>query len=176
MGGDVVDEEGFDAFYRGTSQRLARYAYGLTGNGTEAQDLTQEVYARAWQHWRTVQAYDEPEAWLRVVLTRLATDRWRRSRVHRAASASLRPPDPVQPPSETTVLLVAALRRLPMPHRRALVLHYLLDRSVADIARELQTNVNTVKSWLARGRTNLAAALGDATQPADATSGEPNAR
>jgi RNA polymerase sigma-70 factor, ECF subfamily len=173
---DVVDTEGFDAFYRGTSQRLARYAYGLTGSVTEAQDLTQEAYARAWQRWRTVRACDEPEAWLRVVLTRLATDRWRRLVVHRAVGATLRPPEHTQPPSETTVLLVAALRTLPMAQRRAIVLHYLLDRSVADIATETQSNVNTVKSWLARGRAGLAAALGGATPPADATTGELNAR
>lgn len=172
----MADTDGFDSFYRGTSQRTARYAYGLTGNATEAQDLTQEAYARAWQHWRTVQACDEPEAWLRVVLTRLATDRWRRYRVHRAASATFRPPEPALPPSETTVLLVAALRTLPMPQRQAIVLHYLLDRSVADIAAEMQTNANTVKSWLARGRASLAAHIGGANQSADLTSGGPNAR
>jgi RNA polymerase sigma-70 factor (ECF subfamily) len=172
---DVVDTDGFDDFYRGTSQRLARYAYGLTGNATEAQDLTQEAYARAWQRWRTVQACDEPEAWLRVVVTRLAADRWRRLRVRRAASASLRPPEPAQPPSETTVLLVTALRTLPLAQRQAIVLHYLLDRSVADIATELHCNVNTVKSWLARGRAGLAASLEGATPPADATTGERHA-
>ena len=37
----------FDAFYRDTSRRLMRYAYGLTGNPGEAQDLVQEAYARA---------------------------------------------------------------------------------------------------------------------------------
>jgi RNA polymerase sigma-70 factor (ECF subfamily) len=74
------------------------------------------------------------------------------------------------------VLLVAALRKLPMSQRRAIVLHYLLDRSVADIATEMQTNANTVKSWLARGRAGLATRLGDATQSAAATTGEPNAR
>jgi len=173
---DVADTDEFDAFYRGTSQRLARYAYGLTGNATEAQDLTQEAYARAWQHWPTVRDCAEPEAWLRVVLTRLATDRWRRYRVHRAVSAALRPPEPARPPSETTVLLVAALRALPLPHRQAIVLHYLLDRSVADIATEMRTNANTVKSWLARGRTSLATLLGDATESADATTGEPHDR
>jgi RNA polymerase sigma-70 factor (ECF subfamily) len=158
---DVVETDEFDDFYRGTSQRLARYAYGLTGDATEAQDLTQEAYARAWRRWRSVRTYHEPEAWLRVVLTRLATDRWRRLGIRRAASAGLRPPEPAQPPSETTLVLVAALRTLPLAHRRALVLHYLLDRSVADIAIETQTSVNTIKSWLARGRAGLAAVLGD---------------
>jgi RNA polymerase sigma-70 factor (ECF subfamily) len=107
-----------------------------------------------------------------VVLTRLATDRWRRLGVRRAASATLRPPEPTQPPSETTLLLVAALRTLPMVQRRALVLHYLLDRSVADVAKETQTNVNTVKSWLARGRAGLAAALGDLNPSADQNKAE----
>jgi hypothetical protein len=35
----------FDAFYRDTSRRLLRYAYGLTGDPAEAQDLVQEAYA-----------------------------------------------------------------------------------------------------------------------------------
>lgn len=157
----MVETDGFDVFYRGTSGRLARYAYGLVGDPTEAQDLTQEAYARAWRRWRMVRDYHEPEAWLRVVVTRLATDRWRRLAIRRAVNATLRPPEPIQPPSETTVLLVAALRTLPLAQRRAIVLHYLLDRSVGDIANETQANLNTVKSWLSRGRAGLAAALGD---------------
>jgi RNA polymerase sigma-70 factor (ECF subfamily) len=162
----MADTVGFDAFYRGTSRRLARYAYGLTGDATEAQDLTQEAYARAWQHWRKVTACDDPESWLRVVVTRLATDRWRRLGVRRAASRAARPPATADPPSENTVLLVAALRTLPAVQRRALVLHYMLDRSVADIAIETASNVNTVKSWLSRGRAGLAGVLGAAPDPA----------
>lgn len=57
--------------------------------------------------------------------------------------------------------LVAALKTLPIDQRKALALHYLLDQSVADIAAEMSAPVNTVKSWLARGRANLAAKLGE---------------
>ncbi len=160
----MPNADGFDAFYRGTAQRLVRYAYGLTGDAAEAQDLTQEAYARAWQRWGRVRTYDQPEAWLRVVVTRLATDRWRRLIVRGAFARMQSPPEPVPPPSENTVLIVGALRTLPLVQRRALVLHYLLDRSVADIAGELDTNVNTVKSWLSRGRAGLAAALGSTTE------------
>ncbi|BBH64363.1 RNA polymerase sigma24 factor [Actinoplanes sp. OR16] len=150
----------FDVFYRDTSRRLMRYAYGLTGDPGEAQDLVQEAYARAWQRWRRVSAYEDPEAWLRLVVNRLSTDRWRRLFVRRDHAAAQLPGPSVPPPSEDVVLLVRAMRTLPAAHRRALALHYLLDRSVADIAEETGATTSTVKSWLFRGRAGLAAALG----------------
>jgi RNA polymerase sigma-70 factor (ECF subfamily) len=151
----------FDGFYRDTSRRLLRYAYGLTGDPGEAQDLVQEAYARAWQRWRRLSGYDDPEAWLRVVVNRLSTDRWRRLGVRRARAAAEPPLPTVSPPSEDVVLLVRAMRELPDKLRRALALHYLLDRSIAEIAAETGASQNTVKSWLFRGRTLLAAALED---------------
>ncbi|WP_425455244.1 RNA polymerase sigma factor [Allorhizocola rhizosphaerae] len=45
----IVTVPDFESFYEGTSRRLLRYAYGLTGDLAEAQDLTQEAYARAWR-------------------------------------------------------------------------------------------------------------------------------
>ena len=145
-----------------------RYAYGLIGDAAEAQDLTQEAYARAWRRWRTVRAYHEPEAWLRVV---------RDPPGHGSVAAARSPPGgPVRPyarpnpssrPPRRRYCSSAALRTLPLVQRRALVLHYLLDHSVADIAHETQTNANTVKSWLARGRARLAAALGDLNPATD---------
>lgn len=149
----------FEAFYRGTAPRLMRFAYGLTGGLAEAQDFTQEAYARAWQRWPALQRYDNPEAWLRLVVTRLATDWWRRLTVRRAAE--LPEPGVVPPPDEELMTLVTALKTLPVDQRRVLAMHYLLDQSVAEIAAELAVPANTVKSWLARGRAHLAAALGD---------------
>ncbi|GAA1631052.1 SigE family RNA polymerase sigma factor [Actinoplanes couchii] len=149
----------FDDFYRDTSRRLLRYAYGLTGDAAEAQDLVQEAYARAWQRWKRLAGYDDPEAWLRLVVNRLSADRWRRIGIRRARAAAEPPIPPVDPPSEDVVLLVRAMRELPDRHRRALALHYLLDRSIAEIAEETGSSQNTVKSWLSRGRAALAAAL-----------------
>jgi RNA polymerase sigma-70 factor, ECF subfamily len=53
------------------------------------------------------------------------------------------------------------LARLPMNQRRAMVLHYLADLSVEDVAREMAAPAGTVKSWLSRGRANLASALSE---------------
>jgi RNA polymerase sigma-70 factor (ECF subfamily) len=141
----------FDAFYRDTSRRLLRYAYGLTGDPAEAQDLVQEAYARAWQRRRRLAGYDDPEAWLRLVVNRLSADRWRRIGVRRQRVAAQAPAPPAPPPSEDVVLLVSAMRTLPPSHRRALALYYLLDRSVTDIAAETGASTGTVKSWLSRG-------------------------
>ena len=69
--------EDFDGFYRDTSRRLLRYAYGLTGDPVEAQDLVQESYARAWPRWRRLSGYEDPEAWLRLVVNRLSADQSR---------------------------------------------------------------------------------------------------
>jgi len=41
------------------------------------------------------------------------------------------------------------------------ILHYLADLSIADIARQEGVSPNTVKSWLHRGRAQLQAQLGD---------------
>jgi RNA polymerase sigma-70 factor (ECF subfamily) len=155
----------FDAFYRDTSRRLLRYAYGLTGDAGEAQDLVQEAYARAWQRRRRLAGYEDREAWLRLVVNRLATDRGRHLGVRRKRAEAAPPLDSVAPPSENVVLLVRALRALPVTQRRALALHYLLDRSVAEIAAETGAATGTVKSWLSRGRAALAAQLGGTTEP-----------
>jgi hypothetical protein len=63
----VTGTTDFDGFYRDTSRRLLRYAYGLSGDPGEAQDLVQEASARAWQRWRRLSGYEDPEAWLRLI-------------------------------------------------------------------------------------------------------------
>ncbi|ASW56617.1 SigE family RNA polymerase sigma factor [Plantactinospora sp. KBS50] len=153
------DAASFDDFYRSTSLRTLRYAYAVVGDRTEGQDLAQEAYTRAWRQWRTLVAHPAPEAWVRLVVARLAADRWRRLRGWRVAMRRLGPPPDVRPPGEETVLLVEALRQLPVTYRQALALHYLCDMSVAEIAAETGAAPGTVKSWLSRGRLRLAELL-----------------
>ncbi|MEV4198854.1 SigE family RNA polymerase sigma factor [Micromonospora globbae] len=153
------DASSFDEFYRSTSRRMLRYGYAVAGDYVEAQDLVQEAYARAWRQWGRMSAHPAPEAWLRLVVARLATDRWRRLRGWQAALVRSGPPEAVPPPGEDAVLLTGALRRLPAAQRQALALHYLFDMSVDEIARETGVPTGTVKSWLSRGRARLAALL-----------------
>jgi len=153
--------DSFDEFYRATALGMFRYGYALTGDRADAQDVVQEAYARAWRRWRMLVDHPAPAAWVRRVISRLAADRWRRLAGLRNALARTGPPPPVRAPSEDTVLLVEALRRVPVRQRETLALHYLLGLSVEEIAAETGVAAGTVKSRLSRGRALLAQRLGD---------------
>lgn len=149
----------FEDFYRATAQRLIRHLYALTGDMGDAQDIAQEAYARAWQRWSRISKYEAPEAWVRTVSTRLAVSRWRKAQGARLAFRRIGPtPQQPEPPPDV-VLLVSALRQLPPRQRTAIILHYLTDLSVEQVAQEMQSPPGTVKSWLARGRRALAEEL-----------------
>lgn len=161
----AVREDAFAAFYEATWRRTVACAYGMTGDLASAEDLAQEAYCRAWRRWSKLQKYDDPGAWVRLVTTHLAVSRWRRRRTSFDFLARARGPEPVDPPSEATVVLVAALRKLPEEQRRALVLHYFGDLTVAAIATVEDCPEGTVKGRLSRGRAVLAQLLGAPSSP-----------
>ena len=156
----------FDDFYGAAGRRVVRHAYALTANIADAQDIAQEAFARAWQRWDSVRKHDSPEAWVRRVATNLATSRFRRDRTARAAARQLLAAD-VPEISPDTVALVDALRKLPERQRVVLVLHYLADLPVGQIATELHCPAGSVKAWLSRGRDALAALLDSGEITAD---------
>jgi RNA polymerase sigma-70 factor, ECF subfamily len=158
------DEAAFDAFYRGSAPRMLLYMYAVCGDRAEAQDLTQEAYARAWQRWSRLGGYDDPEAWVRTVAWRLAANHFRSGRRRLAALARLGRPDPAPPPSADAVAVLGALRRITREQRGAIVMHYLQHMSVAEIAAATGAAVGTVKARLARARTALAPLLSDAPE------------
>ncbi|MGN6089224.1 MAG: SigE family RNA polymerase sigma factor [Actinomycetales bacterium] len=153
--------ESFDAFYLASRTRLAHQMYAMTGNLHDAQECVQEAYARAWQRWDQVSTYDDPEAWVRTVAWRVAASRWRKAKTRVATMARLGEPEPTPEPSVDNVVLVSALKQLPEEQRRAIVLHHLAGLSVEDVAHETGAPTGTVKARLSRGRTALAAIIGD---------------
>jgi RNA polymerase sigma-70 factor, ECF subfamily len=153
-------EPSFDEFYAGTAARIVRHAYALTGDLDDARDIAQESFARAWQRWSWVCACDSPEAWVRRVATNLAASSWRRARTVRLLAArDAGTAKHVPEISTDTVALVAGLRTLSQRQRTVVVLYYLADLPVEQIAAELGCPAGSVKAWLSRGRAALAAAL-----------------
>jgi RNA polymerase sigma-70 factor (sigma-E family) len=153
------EADDFDAFYRGSRQRLLGYVYVLTGNVAEAQDAVQEAFIRAWQRWSSIREYDDPESWVRVTAVRIAVSRWRQLRSRSRAYVRHGLPATVPEPSTDTLEIVTAMRRLPEEQRVALALYYLVGLRVAEVAEETGVPVGTVKARLSRGRAALARLL-----------------
>jgi RNA polymerase sigma-70 factor (ECF subfamily) len=151
----VADDDGFDAFYLRSYGRLVAELYGVVGSRAEAEDLVQEAFARASTRWARIRDYDHPDAWVRRVALNLAASSLRRARRALLAYRRLGPPAPVPPPSLDGVLLAGALRRLRRRHREVLVLHYLAELPVEEMAAVLRIPAGTVKGRLHRARAAL---------------------
>ncbi|GAA3390906.1 RNA polymerase sigma factor [Cryptosporangium minutisporangium] len=152
-------EREFDEFYARHFAGIGTQIAAYLGDRAEAEDITQEAFARAWRRWSRVSGYGDPVAWVRTVAYRLAISRWRRVRVAFAHRRQQRA-EPIPGPDAAWLDLVAALATLPPTQRRAIVLHYLGDLPIEEIADREGVPVGTVKSWLHRARGRLATHLG----------------
>lgn len=159
---DTARTAEFDDFYAGTARRVVGHVYAVTGDLGAAEDAVAEAYLKAWSRWSSVRDTRSPEAWVRCVATREAVSRWRawrnRLRAHdRAASDAGRVV--IESVGPDHVALVAALQRIPVAQRQAIVLHHVAGLSVAEVADEVGAPTGTVKARLSRGRAALARLL-----------------
>jgi RNA polymerase sigma-70 factor (ECF subfamily) len=163
----MARSESFEEFYIGAVGRLIGQLFPVTGDLHEAEEVVQEAFTRAAARWSRLRDYDVPEAWVRRVAMNLAADRGRNLRRQTKAIGKLHPPPEALQASVEALALAEALRTLPIRQRQVLVLHYLVDLPVDEVARTLSMPQGTVKSLLARGRHALAAKLGEPEEVLD---------
>ncbi len=149
----------FDDLYSASFQGLTLQLYAYLGDLAEAQDVVQEAFCRAFARWKNISQYQDPIAWVRKVAWNLATSRFRRQKTVTDFLRRQRPAR-VEEPSPDRVAMVRALATVPPQQRQAVVLHYMAQLSVAEIAAQEGVAEGTVKSWLSRGRAALAERLG----------------
>jgi RNA polymerase sigma-70 factor, ECF subfamily len=158
----VTADDGFDAYFLRSYGRLVAELHSIVGSLAEAEDAVQEAFARASVRWERLRDYDHPDAWVRRVALNLAASSLRRARRKLVVYRLVGVPAPAPPPGEDRVMLAQALGRLRRRHREVLVLHYLADLSVEEMARVLRIPVGTVKGRLFRARAALERELGGA--------------
>lgn len=158
-------EDAFTAFVAAARDSLLRAAFVLLGTREEAEDAVQLTLLRTLRHWARVQ--DAPEAYSRVVLVSICRDRWRHDARHPEAPGPV--PEECSPAVVTSfaeaverrLVLVRALRRLPVVQREVLVCRYLLDATVAETSVAVGVAEGTVKSAASRGLEQLRGLLSD---------------
>ena len=154
-------EQALAELYHASYRRLVAQMYAFTTELTEAQDVVQEAFARALARPRGLDDVDNPEAWLRTVALNVVRRRWRRRQLLDTILLRDRPVTPLvaSAPGPERADLRAAVAALPRPYREVIVLHYLADLAVDEVAQLLDVPIGTVKSRLSRARTALAARL-----------------
>ncbi|WP_242613594.1 SigE family RNA polymerase sigma factor [Herbihabitans rhizosphaerae] len=145
---------------------LRRTAYLLCGDSHRADDIVQAAITRLYLHWRKAQAADNLDAYVRRILVRTFLNEQRRAWISRVRltgrpAETPTPPAPPGPDIETQELLRAALQRVSPRQRAALVLRFLCDLPVAEVAAQLGCSEGNVKSLTANGLTALRRQLGD---------------
>src|SRR6266508_3184415 len=58
----MPSEADFAALYQARFSDLSAQLYAYLGDSTEAQDVVQEAFVRAWQRWPKISEYDDPVA------------------------------------------------------------------------------------------------------------------
>jgi RNA polymerase sigma-70 factor (ECF subfamily) len=129
---------------------LLYYATSLTGNPDNGLDVLQDVWIRAFRGIRGLKEPGSLRSWLYSITHGIAVDRIRRKNSReRAEKAQLENSQEATEPSfaeEDSTALHQALNKIEFKHREALVLHFLEDLSMAEIARVVGCSEGTVKS------------------------------
>ena len=155
-----VDETAFREFATAAGPPLFRSAWLLTGDWHHAEDLVQDTLARMFRMWSGIGRIDNPAAYAQTVLARQFLSQRRRRSSSERPTADL--PDTVMagPDADLRLALVAALAQLPARDRAVVVLRYLADRSVEDVALDLGRSPSAIKIQSMRALAKLRATLG----------------
>lgn len=169
------DADAFEILVTERSGEVYGLLYRLTENTEEARDLTQETFLRAFQSIESFRGDADLKTWIYRIAINQARNRWRWwRRRRRDSTVSLdstdergnKPPvalpaDRGNTPEQETLahererVLRSALLTLGRAYRETVILRDIEGLSYEEVAATLRISVGTVKSRLARGRSEL---------------------
>jgi RNA polymerase sigma-70 factor, ECF subfamily len=167
----------FTTFMRSYQDMVFSTAARVAGSDSQAEDIAQEVFVRAYEHFADLAGSPTAGGWLKTVATNLSINylnryrkRWRMFSEMRVADDESAPEIEWEVPDtllsdlsaeQRGVIVEAALRRLPDHQRVPLVLYHFEDLSYQEIAVKLGVSLTKVKTDIRRARAALLPALKD---------------
>jgi RNA polymerase sigma-70 factor (sigma-E family) len=148
-----VDE--FDDFFIDQYGKVLRTVALIAGDRNRAEDATQEAFMQAFRKWRTVRAMARPGSWVLVVAINADRRRWRRTAEEQELVQELVAAEDHAAAVTTAIAVHEALARLTTRQRAAVVLRYLSDLPVKDIADALGCAEGTVRATLHQALSKL---------------------
>jgi RNA polymerase sigma-70 factor (ECF subfamily) len=173
LSGDQDVFAGLVERYRDSVQNLA---YRMLGNISEAEEVTQETFVRAYMRLATYKTEHKFSTWLFSIAVHLSIDYIRRRRflalpleeipfLEWVADQDLSPEDSALR-LEQQDEVQRSLNHLPSKYRAVIILRYWYDFSYEEIAQVLKLTPNLVKARLHQARKLLARALDKSAAPA----------
>ena len=144
------DADAFGGLYDRYQPEILRYLVNHVRDYSTAEDLTQQVFMKAWQAIPRYEQRNVPfKSWLYRMAHNQMVDHFRT----RKQTVDLDGIDRAEPPeAEAAVLagemrayLERALRRLSVDHREVLVLRFLMEKSAAEIGQIMGRKEVTVR-------------------------------
>ena len=182
------DRKAFGRLTEPYRRELIAYCYRLTGTLTEAEDLVQESFLRAYRALDSFEGRASLRAWLYRIAHNLCLNHVQRrppvwQSLDEVGESGLRgtgadAEEAGQERENVRLGFVALIQSLPPRQRAALVLRDVLGWSAEETARILETTVPAVKNALARARQTLARHPhgGDPAEVRDLAASDPGAR
>lgn len=163
------DVRAFDALFARYGQPIFGYVYRSMGDPARAEELTQEVFLKAFLHLRRTVAETTFKAWIYRIATTTCLDAQRAAArrpvaVHEDEALALLADRAAGDPEQRLIQheQSRAVRRtldaLPAPYRQALILRQLQGLSYAEIGEALGISVEAVTSLIHRARQSFRAA------------------
>ena len=163
----------FEILMRRHNQRVYRVARAILGNDTEAEDVMQETYVRAYMHLEQFENRAKFSTWLTKIAVHEALARVRKASREEsldteAGAETARRHEPVsktRTPEEQLLgkqmhlLLEAAMDTLPLAYRSVFVMREVEELSTAETAEALEVSEEVVKTRLHRARAMLQSEL-----------------
>lgn len=154
-------DTGYLDYVHGRLTALRRVALMLCGDEYQADDLVQETITKLYANWPRISRADNVDGYVHRMLVHAFLDERRRGwwRVRLLGEPPERP-DPVQE-REDRAIVRTALKKVPPKQQAVLVLRFLCDLPVGEVAAILGVSDGTVKSQTSHGLTALRRVLGD---------------
>jgi RNA polymerase sigma-70 factor, ECF subfamily len=156
------DQDAFTALIEKYKDPVYNVAYRMLGNSTEAEDVAQESFVRAYTQLRTYKDTHRFSTWLLSIASHLSIDQLRRRRFLALPLENVpflewiadlgASPEQAAVQGETSDEMQKLLQQLPPKYRAVLVLRYWHDLSYEEIATALQLTPALVKARLHRAR------------------------
>lgn len=149
------DLSAFEALFERHERQVYSFAFHMTGDKTEADDLCQDIWLEALRSLATFEGKSAFRGWIHGVAVNVSRRRYRKKTVQHVPlenGITAHQPgisaDTATAAAEARVLLQEALPRLPDEQREVVILHELQGFSYAEIAQIIGCPNGTVKSRL----------------------------